>query len=81
VATDLKPGDRIRIERDERLHPPAGTWHRYRHKPGVVVILSQVADEVGVEVGAVQARYDADHRLVYDHAKVSWFRPYELRRA
>lgn len=71
-------GDRVRIHRDE---PTKGTWKRYEGKPGVVVMLDRLSDEVGVEVGAVQARYNDRHELTYDHGRVAWFRPSELRPA
>jgi hypothetical protein len=74
----MTPGDRVRINRDEKLYPSRGTWPRYRNKPGVVVILNE--DEVGVEVGAVQARYRGDGvTLQYDHGQVAWFQRHELR--
>jgi hypothetical protein len=81
---NLEPGTRVRIERDEKAYPSRGTWPRYRHKPGVVVIVNRQAGEYGVEVGAVHPAYrstDDGPQLTYDHAQVAWFRPHEVRPA
>lgn len=75
----MTPGDRVRIARDEKLHPPRGTWSRYSGKPGIVVMTRD--EEVGVEVGVAQPRYNERHELQYDHARVAWFRQHELRSA
>lgn len=78
AVSDFVVGQRVRITRDERAHPSVGTWARYSGKPGIVAILGD--EEVGVEVGAVQARWRGDGvTLQYDHAQVAWFRPHELR--
>lgn len=78
----LEPGTRVRLERDPERFPRVGTWPRYAHKPGVIVIVNRQAGEYGVEVGAVQPMYrstDDGPQLAYDHSKVAWFRPEEVR--
>lgn len=75
----LQPGTRVWLEREQ---PAAGTWRRYAGKPGIIVIVNRQAAEYGVEVGATQPMYrstDQGPVLAYDHTKVAWFRPDELR--
>lgn len=77
---DFSVGNLVRIERDEKVHPSKGTWPKYRGKPGVVVILNEEDEEIGVEVGATTVRFRDDRNgLQYDHTKVAWFKSHELR--
>lgn len=80
TMADFKVGDTVRIERDEKKYPSIGSWPKYRKKPGIVVILNEEDEEVGVEVGAVLPRIRSDERgLQYSHEQVAWFKPHELR--
>lgn len=83
----LRVGDRVRIERDEKIWPPKGTWKRYAGKPGVVVSVVQHdhaegGTEVGVAVGvtSLPRRPDGRGLMVGDHP-VAWFLPHELTAA
>ena len=55
-------GDRVRIERDEAMHPSRGTWRQWRGRTGTVVAINTdrrpVATEYGVTFGT-RERADA----------------------
>jgi hypothetical protein len=77
-------GQRVRVERDETLHPPRGTWPKYRGRTGTVVAINMRAREIGVLLGAVRAgmlmrRPDGRGYTGYAGDEVTWFEPHELR--
>ena len=75
-------GDRIRVQRDEIIHRPRGTWPRWRGRVGTVVVVNRDrkrpgATEYGVVFGATRARSDGRGELNYSEAPV-WFLGHEL---
>jgi hypothetical protein len=82
TETQFHVGDAVRTQRDETLFPPAGTWHRYRNRPGFVVQVNDV--EGHVEYGVILTvtrppwRNGRKGELSYDSDMVSWFAPHEL---
>jgi hypothetical protein len=70
-------GDKVKIERDEKLYPSKGTWPRFRGKTGTIVEISQ--GEYGVCFSKV-TQAPAHHNRVLDWiAKdVAWFLPHEI---
>jgi hypothetical protein len=70
-------GDRVRIERDEKLHPSTGTWLWFRGRNGTVVQLND--DEYGAIFGKVWERADRPGVLRWDGDDVvTWFKAHEL---
>jgi hypothetical protein len=69
----FRVGDRVVVERDERVYPSRGTWPRFRGREGVVVALNRPDGEIGVS-------WETGRRPVRDRRADSWFRPWELRR-
>jgi hypothetical protein len=69
-------GDRVRIERDEKLYPSKGTWPQFRGKTGTIVEIN--LGEYGVVIGGVRPRTDGRGRFRWS-GPVTWFRDYELR--
>jgi hypothetical protein len=70
-------GDRVKIERDEALHPSRGTWPRFRGQNGTVVQIN--GDEFGVIFGKVWGRPDRPGVLRWGGDDVvTWFKAYEL---
>jgi hypothetical protein len=69
-------GDRVRIERDEKLWPPRGSWKQYRGREGIVVQVNRTDKEWGVVFGATRSRPDGS---LHGSDQVSWFKLHELR--
>jgi hypothetical protein len=70
--TALAVGDRVKVERDERLYPSKGTWQRYRDKTGTVVSINKAVGEYGV---AWTAKSDLGRQ-----SPNAWFKLHELTR-
>lgn len=68
--TGFRRGDLVRVERDEVLHPPAGTWPRYRGREGTVVVAANYG-EVGVRFGRANRSltYFLPHELTLLHER------------
>lgn len=81
----MNVGDRVVITRDEKQHPPKGTWHRYRGMTGTIVTINRDAQrphltEYGVTFGKVtQAEVIHKRRLDWNSEDVVWFKLHELR--
>lgn len=72
MSAGVRPGDRVRIERDETRFPAKGTWREYRGKIGTVVEVNRSCPttsepEIGVAFGATP-RTEA------------WFLPHAVKR-
>lgn len=77
----FKPGDAVRVERDEKAYPPQGSWRLFRNRPGFVVMVNEEAGEYGVVLTTTRPPWRSDRpgELSYDSEMVSWFQPHELR--
>jgi hypothetical protein len=72
-----RPGDRVRIERDETRYPSKGTWPQFRGRVGTIVEIN--LDEYGVVFGKVTPRTDG--RGKFSHGDiVTWFKRHEIAR-
>lgn len=83
ILTTLIPGDRVRVERDETLYPPRGTWKNYRGKTGTVVEINktrlETTGEWHTEVGVVFGATRRDPRTGTPRGgAATWFMPWEL---
>ena len=70
-------GDRIRIERDETIHPSKGTWPQFRGRTGIVVEIN--LGEYGVVFSKASPREDRPG-VYRSSGPVTWFRDYEMVR-
>jgi hypothetical protein len=81
----MNVGDRVRVERDETLHPSKGTWPRFRGRIGTVVEVNADRNhphltEYGVALGKVSARTDGRGAFNWDASLVAWFKAHEIVR-
>lgn len=80
-----KPGDRIRIERDEERYPSKGTWAQFRGRIGTVVEVNVDRKrphntEFGVVFGSVHPREERPGTYRWSGSEpVTWFKLYEMR--
>jgi hypothetical protein len=84
--SNFQVGDAVRVQRDETIRPPKGTWSRHRGKAGFVVVVNSSEEVDPPEFGVIltttrpQWRKDPAHasELVYDSDQLLWFAEYEL---
>ncbi len=70
-------GDRVKIERDQKLYPSKGTWPQFRGRTGTVVQFN--LGEIGVCFGKVWAASPKANRVLeWEADQVYWFQPYEV---
>jgi hypothetical protein len=79
----LNVGDRVRIERDEKLYPSKGTWPQFRGRTGTVVEINRDhkrprLTEYGVVFTKATARGGRPGKFNYDNGSVTWFKCYEV---
>ena len=81
----LSPGARVRIDRDETLHPARGTWPQFRGRIGTVVEVNHDRTrpgrtEYGVVFGKVRYRSDRPGSVSAASGRepTTWFKAYEL---
>lgn len=74
----LKLGQRVRVQRDEVVHPPRGTWSMYRGCEGTVVQHNDHDHEYGIVLGMIPKPRPDRPGLSYDGSTVVWFSEHEL---
>lgn len=79
----MKTGNRVRVERDEKLYPSRGTWPDFRSRVGTIVQVNRDHErphltEYGVTFGAVSRRTDGRGAFDWKSNDVAWFKLYEL---
>ena len=63
----MKIGDRVKIERNEKLYPIRGTWRQYRNKYGVLSEINK------------QGMGSWEYGVVIDGRALVWFKKHEVR--
>ena len=63
----MKIGDRVKIERDEKLYPVRGTWKYYRNKYGALVEINK------------DGKGPWEYGVIVDGDTLAWFRKHEIR--
>ena len=73
-------GDRVRIERDEKVYPPRGTWWQLRGKTGTVVEVNTDRKRPHLtEYGVVFRKAPpGPWRKWWSGGEITWFKLHEL---
>lgn len=86
-----KAGDKVRIQRDETLYPPKGTWGQFRNKTGRVVSINRgrTTQVVGRPPGMSkqepaflrEVKIETEYGVSFTKSSDigAWFRAYELK--
>ncbi|WP_063042187.1 hypothetical protein [Nocardia grenadensis] len=78
---NFRPGDKVRIERDETLYPPKGTWPRFRGLVGTVTEVNRDRTHAHLtEYGVIftKPRTPRENGSIAAGASTTWFKRHEL---